>query len=67
MSDQKKYKKISKTKFEEILVEKFEDLSARPYTENHFDEGRIKMTLYYSNGEHIGTHCPKGSTWHKNV
>jgi len=54
--------KLSKRDFEDKLCSIYDSstLSVRPYTE--FSDGKNqKMSLYYSNGKHVGTFMVKKS------
>jgi len=50
----KHYNKITKKDYESELINIYgnKNLSYRRYTEKH---SNIKMTLYYHNGNHVGT------------
>jgi hypothetical protein len=62
---------VPKWKYEATIVDLYNDLSCRPYNEevgrNNWGEPITqKLTLYYSNDEHIGT-WHSGSGWYYEV
>ena len=56
------YKRLTRTKFEDIVLSRYQNVSKRLHKDEVAEFEFINLTLYYSNGVHIGT-WGKSSAW----
>jgi hypothetical protein len=55
------YKRLTRTKFEDIVLSRYQNVSKRLHKEETFESKIVNLTLYYNKGVHIGTWHSKGA------
>jgi len=55
------YRTLTRTKFENVVLTHYQDVSKRLHKEETFESKIVNLTLYYNKGVHIATWHSKGA------